>query len=96
MRSLSIVAILILAAPFLAAAEENDATLTPAQQKFRTELAAKVSALERRNVNAMSGADGWLFLTSELRFLAQGSFWGNAAAKTARPHLAGHDRRRDH
>lgn len=84
MRSLCMLALLILAAPFLVAAEETDATLTPTQQKFRNELAAKVSALERRNVNAMSGADGWLFLTSELRFLAQGSFWGNAAAKAAR------------
>ncbi len=84
MRFLCTLAVLIFAAPFLVAAEEVEATLTPTQQKFRNELAAKVSALERRNVNAMSGADGWLFLTSELRFLAQGSFWGNAGAKTAR------------
>ena len=84
MRSLCVLAILLCAAPILSAAEEADPSLTSAQQKFRSELAAKVTALERRNVNAMSGADGWLFLTSELRFLAQGSFWGNAAAKTAR------------
>ena len=91
MRALCLLAFLIFATPFLAVAEESDATLTPAQQKFRAELAAKVSALERRNVNAMFGADGWLFLTSELRFLAQGSFWGNAAAKTARHKSNGAD-----
>src|SRR3712207_1858613 len=66
------------------AAEEKDATLTPAQQKFRTELAAKVAPLEKKNVSAIVGADGWLFLTSELRFLAQGRFWGDAAARAAR------------
>ncbi|MDQ6912923.1 MAG: hypothetical protein M3128_08620 [Verrucomicrobiota bacterium] len=89
MRSLCTLVVFVLAAPFLVVAEEIDATLTPTQQKFRSELAAKVSALEKRNVNAMAGADGWLFLTSELRFLAQGSFWGNAAAKTAR-HKSAH------
>ena len=68
----------------LVAAEEKDATLTPAQQKFRGDLGAKVSALEKKNVGAIVGADSWLFLTSEMRFLAQGRFWGDAAAKTAR------------
>ncbi|MGZ5503962.1 MAG: alginate O-acetyltransferase AlgX-related protein [Chthoniobacterales bacterium] len=91
MRSLSVLALFLFAAPIFSAADEIDATLTPTQQQFRTELASKVAALERRNVNAMSGADGWLFLTSELRFLAQGSFWGNAAAKTARHKSSGAD-----
>jgi alginate O-acetyltransferase complex protein AlgJ len=84
MRSLRVLAFLLFVAPILSAAEQMDATLTPTQQKFWADLAAKVTALERRGVNAVLGGDGWLFLTSELRFLAQGSFWGNAAAKTAR------------
>ena len=67
-----------------AAAPDLDPTLSPTEQKFRTELAAKVTALEKRNVTAMFGADGWLFLTSELRFLAHGRFWGESAAKAAR------------
>lgn len=75
---------LSLCASFARAAEPADPTLTPAQQKFRAELASKVVALEKKNVSALAGADGWLFLTSELRFLAQGRFWGEAAAKTAR------------
>ncbi len=66
------------------AAPESDPALSATEQKFRGELAAKVSALEKRNINAIFGADGWLFLTSELRFVAQGKFWGDAAAKTAR------------
>ena len=76
--------LLLLLATTARAAESKDATLTPAQQKFGTDLAAKVSALEKKNVNAIAGADGWLFLTNELRFLMQGRFWGDAAAKTAR------------
>jgi hypothetical protein len=53
---------------------------------FRQELAGKVAALERQNAGATAGVDGWLFLMSELRFLAQGRFWGDAAAAVARSH----------
>ena len=54
------------------------------QGEFQRQLAAKVEELEKRNASAVAGRDGWLFLASELRFLAQGRFWGDAAAKTAR------------
>ena len=58
--------------------------ISRAQGEFQRQLVAKVEELEKRNVSAIAGRDGWLFLVSELRFLAQGRFWGDAAAKTAR------------
>jgi alginate O-acetyltransferase complex protein AlgJ len=58
--------------------------LAPAQQAFRDQLAGKVAALEGRNAAAAVGKDGWLFLASELRFLAQGQFWGEGAARAGR------------
>jgi len=66
------------------AAQEPDSSLSPTEQRFRTELAGKVAALEKKNVSAIFGADGWLFLTSELRSIAQGRFWGDGAAKANR------------
>ncbi len=53
--------------------------LTDAQQQFRTELSARVAELEAKKASVFTGPDGWLFLASELRFLAQGQFWGDAA-----------------
>ena len=32
------------------------------------------------------GMDGWLFLTSEIRFLSVGQFWGDGASKVSRSH----------
>jgi len=69
-------------------AQETE-SLTPAQQQFRKEVGSKAAALEKKGISAMSGTDGWLFLTSELRFLAQGRFWGAAAVKTSRSHKPG-------
>ena len=60
------------------------ADVSRAQNEFQRELGAKVAELEKANASAIAGRDGWLFLISELRFLAQGRFWGDAAAKTAR------------
>src|SRR3712207_4260575 len=59
-------------------------TTACANDTFRDQLANKVAALEKKNAAALVGVDGWLFLASELRFLAQGIFWGDAAAKVAR------------
>ncbi|MGI8435716.1 MAG: alginate O-acetyltransferase AlgX-related protein [Chthoniobacterales bacterium] len=50
---------------------------------FRRFLADKVATLEKQNAAACAGTDGWLFLTSELRFLSRDRFWGDAAAKVA-------------
>ncbi|MFN2507935.1 MAG: hypothetical protein ABR589_04085 [Chthoniobacterales bacterium] len=73
---------LLLCAHISRAAEPADATLT-AQQQFRDAIARKAVALQKKNISAFPGREGWFFLTSELRFLAQGRFWGDAAAKTA-------------
>jgi hypothetical protein len=59
-----------------------------AQQKFAAELAATVATLEKKNVAAAAGAEGWLFFGGELRLLSLGRFWGNEAAKVSRAHKA--------
>ncbi|MEY2501623.1 MAG: alginate O-acetyltransferase complex protein AlgJ [Verrucomicrobiota bacterium] len=59
-----------------------------AQQKFAAELAATVATLEKKNVAATTGADGWLFFGGELRLLSLGRFWGSDAAKVSRAHKA--------
>ncbi len=64
-------------------ATAEPANLTAWQQKFRAELAAKVQALEKANSVATTGADGWLFLRAELRFLTLEKFWGDEAAKVS-------------
>ena len=42
--------------------------------------------LERENVGAIAGVDNWLFLSSDIRFLSVGQFWGADAAKVSRAH----------
>ena len=47
-------------------------------------LAALVADAEAGSRAVVRGNADWLFLTSELRFLAQGRFWGDAAAAASR------------
>ena len=68
----------------LTAAESQTTGLSENQKKFRAELAAKVQAAEKTNSRVVSGADGWLFLPGELRFLSVGRFWGDDAVKVSR------------
>ena len=56
------------------------------QGSFQREIAARVHELEEKNAAATSAGDGWLFLTAELRLLAAGHFWGDAAVKISRSH----------
>ena len=63
-------------------------SLSESQQKFLNELAAKSRAVEKENAGAIAGVDGWLFLSSEIRFLSVGQFWGDEAAKVSRAHKA--------
>ncbi|HMJ07007.1 MAG TPA: hypothetical protein VK474_12175 [Chthoniobacterales bacterium] len=65
-----------------------EVALTEAQQNFQKELADRTAALEKRDGSATAGEQGWFFLTSELRFLAQGPFWGAASAQTGRSRKA--------
>lgn len=68
-----------------AAAQES---LSEAQQRLRSELVTRVQMSERKNAAACAEADGWLFLTAELRFLSLGPFWGNDAPRVSRSHKA--------
>ncbi|MEP6808758.1 MAG: hypothetical protein ABI992_00820 [Chthoniobacterales bacterium] len=71
------------------------ARILPAQavaenaDNWQRALAEKVARLEKENAAAFVGADHWLFLTNELRFLAQPKFWGAEAASVSRAHKAG-------
>jgi hypothetical protein len=61
-------------------------TLSDAQQKFAAELASTFQNLEKKNVAAGEGVDGWLFFGGELRLLSLGRFWGDEAKKVSRAH----------
>jgi len=58
--------------------------LSNSQQKFIDELAAKLRSAGSKAV--IPGADGWFFLSSDIRFLSVGEFWGADAAKVSRAH----------
>jgi len=60
--------------------------LSESQQKFINELAAKSRSAESERAAVIAGADGWLFLSSDIRFLSVGQFWGADAAKVSRAH----------
>ena len=60
--------------------------LSESQQKFLNELAAKSRAAQSANAAVIAGVDGWLFLSSDIRFLSVGQFWGADAAKVSRAH----------
>lgn len=71
-----------------AVAVAGEVALSQPQQEFRREIAGRADAAEKGNAAVVAGSDGWLFLASELRFLAQGPFWGDAAAKVSRSRKA--------
>jgi alginate O-acetyltransferase complex protein AlgJ len=52
-------------------------------EAFIGEVAAKVAAAEKAGKSAVRGADGWLFFRGEMRSVAAGKFWGEAAAKVS-------------
>src|SRR5215208_686359 len=60
--------------------------LSESQQKFVNELAAKSRAAQSENAAVIAGVDGWFFLSSDIRFLSVGQFWGPDAAKVSRAH----------
>jgi len=62
--------------------------LSELQQKFVNDLAAKSRAAESEHAAVIAGVDGWLFLSSDIRFLSVGQFWGADAAKVSRAHKA--------
>src|SRR3979411_1269129 len=70
----------------LALALPAQTPLSEPQQNFAAELTATVTNLEKKNVAAVGGADGWLFFSGELRLLSLGRFWGEEATKVSRAH----------
>jgi len=60
--------------------------VSESQQKFLNELAAKSRAAQSENAAVIAGVDGWFFLSSDIRFLSVGQFWGADAAKVSRAH----------
>jgi hypothetical protein len=60
--------------------------LSESQQKFVNELAAKLRSAESEHAAVITGVDGWFFLSSDIRFLSVGQFWGADAAKVSRAH----------
>lgn len=62
------------------------ASLSESQQKFLNELATKSRSAQSENAAVIAGVDGWLFLSSDIRFLSAGQFWGADAAKASRAH----------
>src|SRR5690349_17497122 len=60
--------------------------LSDSQQKFVNELAAKLRSAQSENAAVIPGVDGWFFLSSDIRFLSIGQFWGADAAKVSRAH----------
>ncbi len=74
------VALAALATTALAA----DPDLSPLQRKFMADLGRRAAAAEKAEAAAVAGRDGWLFLTSELRHVSVGSWWGDVAAQVSR------------
>jgi len=50
--------------------------LSESQQKFVDELAAKSRSAESEREAVIAGADGWFFLSSDIRFLSVGPILG--------------------
>jgi alginate O-acetyltransferase complex protein AlgJ len=70
----------LFAAPAFAASQP--AAEQGVDKAVRDAFAAR--AKEAKTAAAVAGKDGWLFLTSELRFLSFGKFWDDAAPKVSR------------
>lgn len=60
--------------------------LSESQQKFVNEVGAKSRMAGNGGAAVIAGADGWFFLSSDIRFLSVGQFWGTDAAKVSRAH----------
>ena len=60
--------------------------LSELQQKFVNDLASKSRSAQSENAAVIAGVDGWFFLSSDIRFLSVGQFWGADAAKVSRAH----------
>ena len=66
-----------------AAGQALGAEITPAQS-FRERCAALARAAEQHDRMTVTGREGWLFLSSELRHMSVGPFWGDRAVSVSR------------
>ncbi len=78
-RLIVLVWIAVIVARTVWAAEPTDAIVI---EEFRSECAKKAET--GADSLSVSGRDGWLFLTSELRHMSMGEFWGANAMKVSR------------
>jgi alginate O-acetyltransferase complex protein AlgJ len=74
------------ALPRAFAVDSKPVSLSEVQQRFLNELAAKSRSAQNENAAVIAGVDGWFFLSSDIRFLSVGQFWGADAAKVSRAH----------
>jgi len=65
-------------------AADDVGPLSESQQKFLNELTAKSRSAQTESAAVIAGVEGWLFLSSDIRFLSAGPFWGADAAKVSR------------
>lgn len=85
-RNSSLYAAILTCLALSGACAAEPASLSELQQKFLNELAAKSHSAQTENAAVLAGVDGWLFLSSDIRFLSAGQFWGADAAKVSRAH----------
>jgi len=78
-----IISVLCIAACGLPASAA-EAAPPPRAEAFRTACAALAEAADKADRMVVRGRNGWLFLTSELRHVSVGTFWGAEAAKVSR------------
>src|SRR5262249_45712511 len=67
-----------------AAVAGEPGSLSESQQKFLNELAARSRAAQSENAAVIAGVEGWFFLSSDIRFLSVGQFWGADTTKVSR------------
>ena len=84
MKPLRSVLLLLSVQTVLSLAAFGEAAPSPTAEAFRSGFAEKCKEAEKKSAAAVAGADGWYFLSAELRLLSVGQFWGDAAAKVCR------------
>jgi alginate O-acetyltransferase complex protein AlgJ len=75
-----ILALALLGTTLQPGARAADATV----DAFRNRCAALAAAADKADTMTVAGADGWFFISKELRHLSVGKFWGPEAAKVSR------------
>jgi len=76
--------LVILAVSILTVSCNGQTTRTPEPTSLFDEWTALARTAEQQETMVVEGADGWLFLASELRHLGAGPFWGASAAAVSR------------